>query len=187
MQDAETLRHLYFCVQAGIQKCSHDGVSPAHLHPLAVLIRRAYMSASGHEHPVYALAEEHSFGQDNDWLSVAEAAAELGLGERQVRRIAKAGLGTRKGREWRLPRSKVLPLKQKRDSRRMRRRWVSIDSYIAALTDDQVDALLGVPAHRSWNAIRRNKRAGRLLGRPCLLYTSPSPRDKRQSRMPSSA
>ena len=25
------------------------------------------------------------------------------------------------------------------------------------------------------------------LGRPCLLYTSPSPRDKRQSRMPSSA
>ena len=23
--------------------------------------------------------------------------------------------------------------------------------------------------------------------RPCLLYTSPSPRDKRQSRMPSSA
>ena len=25
------------------------------------------------------------------------------------------------------------------------------------------------------------------LTRPCLLYTSPSPRDKRQSRMPSSA
>ena len=25
------------------------------------------------------------------------------------------------------------------------------------------------------------------LIRPCLLYTSPSPRDKRQSRMPSSA
>ena len=24
-------------------------------------------------------------------------------------------------------------------------------------------------------------------GQPCLLYTSPSPRDKRQSRMPSSA
>ena len=27
----------------------------------------------------------------------------------------------------------------------------------------------------------------RPLGHPCLLYTSPSPRDKRQSRMPSSA
>ena len=25
------------------------------------------------------------------------------------------------------------------------------------------------------------------MGNPCLLYTSPSPRDKRQSRMPSSA
>ena len=28
---------------------------------------------------------------------------------------------------------------------------------------------------------------GRILPRTCLLYTSPSPRDKRQSRMPSSA
>ena len=27
----------------------------------------------------------------------------------------------------------------------------------------------------------------RVLDTPCLLYTSPSPRDKRQSRMPSSA
>ena len=27
----------------------------------------------------------------------------------------------------------------------------------------------------------------RILGYTCLLYTSPSPRDKRQSRMPSSA
>ena len=27
----------------------------------------------------------------------------------------------------------------------------------------------------------------KLSGRVCLLYTSPSPRDKRQSRMPSSA
>ena len=28
---------------------------------------------------------------------------------------------------------------------------------------------------------------GDLIDLPCLLYTSPSPRDKRQSRMPSSA
>ena len=28
---------------------------------------------------------------------------------------------------------------------------------------------------------------GHALFKPCLLYTSPSPRDKRQSRMPSSA
>ena len=30
-------------------------------------------------------------------------------------------------------------------------------------------------------------RSARALETPCLLYTSPSPRDKRQSRMPSSA
>ena len=34
---------------------------------------------------------------------------------------------------------------------------------------------------------RSNGNAGPAFGSPCLLYTSPSPRDKRQSRMPSSA
>ena len=29
--------------------------------------------------------------------------------------------------------------------------------------------------------------SNRITSEPCLLYTSPSPRDKRQSRMPSSA
>ena len=32
-----------------------------------------------------------------------------------------------------------------------------------------------------------NSRTGTLYGSPCLLYTSPSPRDTRSSRMPSSA
>ena len=32
-----------------------------------------------------------------------------------------------------------------------------------------------------------SRRSGFQVGRSCLLYTSPSPRDKRQSRMPSSA
>ena len=31
------------------------------------------------------------------------------------------------------------------------------------------------------------QRAGEIKFKTCLLYTSPSPRDKRQSRMPSSA
>ena len=30
-------------------------------------------------------------------------------------------------------------------------------------------------------------KAGRTIAKPCLLYTSPSPRDQRGSRMPSSA
>jgi hypothetical protein len=115
VQDEETLRHLYFCVKAGIQKCGRDGASPAHLHPLAALLRRAYMSASGHEFRVYVLAEEDSTSQETDWLTVAEAADELGLSDRQVCRLARAGLGTQKGREWRLSKSKVLALKQERD------------------------------------------------------------------------
>ena len=32
-----------------------------------------------------------------------------------------------------------------------------------------------------------NEKINSVLSRDCLLYTSPSPRDKRQSRMPSSA
>jgi excisionase family DNA binding protein len=75
------------------------------------------MAASGHEYPVYALAEEHSTSQDDEWLSVDEAASELELSRRQVRRLAEAGLGTRKGREWRLSKSKVLALKAERDWR----------------------------------------------------------------------
>ena len=33
----------------------------------------------------------------------------------------------------------------------------------------------------------KDTKKSELLPKPCLLYTSPSPRDKRQSRMPSSA
>jgi hypothetical protein len=117
VQDVETLRHLYFCVQAGVQKLRRDGLSPAHLYPLSSLIRHGIMSADGHEYPAYVLAEEDSTSQDNDWLSVAEAATELELSERQIRRIAATGLGTRKGREWQLSKSKVLALKAERDWR----------------------------------------------------------------------
>ena len=34
---------------------------------------------------------------------------------------------------------------------------------------------------------KHNPTTGRLLLKPCLLYTSPSPRDRQKSRMPSSA
>ena len=36
-------------------------------------------------------------------------------------------------------------------------------------------------------ALRINSEGANTTYHPCLLYTSPSPRDKRQSRMPSSA
>ena len=38
-----------------------------------------------------------------------------------------------------------------------------------------------------WFSLKTLSRDRRLLPEGCLLYTSPSPRDKRQSRMPSSA
>ena len=54
-------------------------------------------------------------------------------------------------------------------------------SPLIALMKDQVDALVakGVRATFVNSSLKRHER--------CLLYTSPSPRDKRQSRMPSSA
>ena len=46
-------------------------------------------------------------------------------------------------------------------------------------------ALDGKPSNLTENDLQRRNRISKLLS--CLLYTSPSPRDKRQSRMPSSA
>ena len=39
----------------------------------------------------------------------------------------------------------------------------------------------------TWSLLRGRLDGVTLRARDCLLYTSPSPRDKRQSRMPSSA
>ena len=38
-----------------------------------------------------------------------------------------------------------------------------------------------------WRYLANIENQGAIPSLPCLLYTSPSPRDKRQSRMPSSA
>jgi hypothetical protein len=115
IQDEETLQLLYFCVHAGVQKMHRAGLSPARLEPLKALIRRAIMSANGHEQPVYVLAEQDSSSQDIELWNVAEAANELGIGDRQVRRLAREGLGFRVGREWMLPKARVLALKTERE------------------------------------------------------------------------
>ena len=50
---------------------------------------------------------------------------------------------------------------------------------------DQIEskgAMLSFPPHISFNDVAAHDSPS-----PCLLYTSPTPRDKRQSRMPSSA
>ena len=69
---------------------------------------------------------------------------------------------------------------------RMRLVRDDIDRRVRALLTDLVDTrprVLFVCVH---NAGRSQMAAG-YLSHLCLLYTSPSPRDKRQSRMPSSA
>ena len=50
------------------------------------------------------------------------------------------------------------------------------EAVIQALVDNKVEVIFGYPGG-----------AVLPLYDACLLYTSPSPRDKRQSRMPSSA
>ena len=40
---------------------------------------------------------------------------------------------------------------------------------------------------RYWQAQTAGNQVDKLLAVPCLLYTSPSPRDRQKSRMPSSA
>ena len=55
--------------------------------------------------------------------------------------------------------------------------WPELDVYLTSVTDQFATASLCGPNSK--------KILKKII--PCLLYTSPSPRDKRQSRMPSSA
>ena len=58
-----------------------------------------------------------------------------------------------------------------------------------ALTQTNGDIDQGIELLRTLGVASAEKKSGRIAaeGVICLLYTSPSPRDKRQSRMPSSA
>ena len=65
-----------------------------------------------------------------------------------------------------------------------------ISKYLHRVEADRIEAKLkvtrGAEAELSWFMSCRRFGSGSWL-HTCLLYTSPSPRDKRQSRMPSSA
>ena len=43
------------------------------------------------------------------------------------------------------------------------------------------------PAYQGYKAGKKNEKTGEPMYKACLLYTSPSPRDRTRSRMPSSA
>ena len=71
-------------------------------------------------------------------------------------------------------------------------RWIveqSFQRYFEVTTED-LEELIELPMIEDGRCIARTYRVSNLLAmwlKDCLLYTSPSPRDKRQSRMPSSA
>ena len=56
----------------------------------------------------------------------------------------------------------------------------------AALSVADIADSVGLSSSPCWRRIKRMEETG-IIKQRCLLYTSPSPRDKRQSRMPSSA
>ena len=68
-----------------------------------------------------------------------------------------------------------------------------IDSVIkmGSLTEsqlvDSMDAIIKVDKDSIDKIIKSDDEINKFRSKICLLYTSPSPRDKRQSRMPSSA
>ena len=49
------------------------------------------------------------------------------------------------------------------------------------------EVLIALSVHTDWAEPTVKTLLNRLLNKGCLLYTSPSPRDQRGSRMPSSA
>ena len=68
--------------------------------------------------------------------------------------------------------------------RRARRQLLRTSRRTQLIMDEAAVGMVALDAARRVTLV--NPRAEELLG-SCLLYTSPSPRDKRQSRMPSSA
>ena len=60
-------------------------------------------------------------------------------------------------------------------------------SQLAAMRPAEIDELLARVIPRDKDPISGADRRAPMRDKLCLLYTSPSPRDKRQSRMPSSA
>ena len=71
------------------------------------------------------------------------------------------------------------------DSDLLHRVSARIQKFAAAQLDCLSELTTEVPGGKAGHTIEPVEHAGCYA--PCLLYTSPSPRDKRQSRMPSSA
>jgi hypothetical protein len=113
IQGEDMLGLLNFCLHAGVQKMRRDGLSAVRLEQLKIVVRRALLSACGQEFPGYVLSQPNSTKEEL-W-STERAAGEIGISPRQVRRIARNGIGTKDGRDWLLPKEAVLALKRERE------------------------------------------------------------------------
>jgi hypothetical protein len=117
VQDAETLHMLYFAIITEIKDKRRERLSTAKLQEMLLMVSRAYKAASGLENPLYVVVESDSSSSshDDDWWTVQQAANELDLSTRQIRRIAQKVYGERDGRDWSLHRDVVATLKQQQD------------------------------------------------------------------------
>ena len=61
-----------------------------------------------------------------------------------------------------------------------------LDDYVESLTREKFKDPT-TDQTKAWGYYQRQRQSGLDLKNNCLLYTSPSPRDQRGSRMPSSA
>ena len=72
-----------------------------------------------------------------------------------------------------------------RIDKRLRAVFGEID--LGSVTSNPADTREGILAEQETDAAKEGKAVMDLVNNSCLLYTSPSPRDLRKSRMPSSA
>ena len=72
-------------------------------------------------------------------------------------------------------------------SRKTKETSIRVDSNIDGKGKYKVDTGIGFLDHMLEQLSKHSSMDMNIKAKGCLLYTSPSPRDKRQSRMPSSA
>ncbi len=113
----QLLGEVYRATLNHISRRRSSGASSDDLRQLAKLLYRAYMSPQRHEIDTAADTPASSKSQDDDLISVGEAALILVLSRRSVQRMAAdpGGLSAvRIGHTWALRRSVVLALAQQR-------------------------------------------------------------------------
>jgi len=109
------LTDLYYLASCGIRAAARNGYPTDRFEGIRRAIRDADVSPTRHDDVAEESLDEDSEGQDDEWIDVIAAADLLGLSRRQVQRLAKDGLGKRRGSSWTFSSSLVLAHKQFRE------------------------------------------------------------------------